>query len=147
MATSNETSAEPIEGSCFCGAIQFQVEPPVMICVHCHCGMCRRAHGAAYVTWFVAPRDRFSLTAGEKDLVRFKSSEHGTRSFCRVCGSSLFCELSHHPEQIDIVLANMKSSVGVEPQAHIYYDCRADWTVIGDSLPQLGGASGMEPLK
>ena len=109
--------------------------------------MCRRSHGAGYVTWFVVPHAQFSFKRGDDKLTRFASSDHGTRSFCGICGSSLFCESTHHPDQIDIVLANLKAPIGVEPQAHIYFDCRADWIAIGDSLPRLGGATGIEPLE
>lgn len=143
--TTVEQSRE-VEGSCFCGAVSFKVELPVESCGHCHCSMCRRTHGAGYVTWFIVPRKQLSFTSGDENLVRFRSSEHGTRSFCGTCGSSLFCESTHRPDTIDVVLANMNAPIGVEPQAHIYFDCRADWISIGDSLPRLGGATGMEPL-
>jgi hypothetical protein len=109
--------------------------------------MCRRCHGAAYVTWFAVPRGRFSLDSGEADLARFRSSEHGTRSFCRRCGSSLFCESNHHPEVIDVVLANMRAPIDRRPECHVYFDDRADWTVVNDGLPRLGGATGREPIE
>src|SRR5690606_34943450 len=37
--------------SCFCGAIRIDAELPSKWVAHCHCTMCRRAHGAAFVTW------------------------------------------------------------------------------------------------
>lgn len=80
-------------------------------------------------------------------LMRFESSEHGARSFCGRCGSSLFCESTQHPDQIDIVLANMKQPIDRPPQVHVYFDDRAEWTQVNDGLPQLGGVSGMEPVK
>lgn len=135
-----------VEGGCFCGAVSFEVTLPVTFCVHCHCTMCRRLHGAGYVTWFVVPRMQLSFTRGEDTLVEYESSDHGKRSFCRVCGSSLFCESTRRPESIDVVLANMKGPVGLEPQAHIFFDCRAEWIDVGDSLPRLGGATGEDPI-
>lgn len=39
-------------GRCLCGALQFSVRFPTKWVAHCHCTMCRRAHGAAFVTWF-----------------------------------------------------------------------------------------------
>jgi hypothetical protein len=79
--------------------------------------------------------------------VRHESSDHGTRSFCGRCGSSLFCETSQHPDQIDIVLANMKEPLDRLPQMHFYFDDRADWVVVQDDLPRLGGLTGLEPIK
>jgi hypothetical protein len=140
------TDPSQADGACFCGAVSFRVTLPASFCVHCHCTMCRRLHGAGYVTWFVVPRAQLSLTNGEDALVRYQSSDHGTRSFCRICGSSLFCESTRRPDSIDIVLGNMSSSIGLDPQAHIFFDSSPDWICIGDSLPRLGGATGEEPI-
>lgn len=136
-----------VAGACLCGSVRFAIVLPSLFCGHCHCSMCRRAHGAGFVTWFAVPREQFELVAGEDDLARYASSDHGARSFCARCGSSLFCESSEHPEQIDIVLASMQGPIDRAPQAHIYFDDRVDWVASDDGLPRLGGASGLEPIE
>ena len=136
-----------VSGSCLCGSVRFTVSPPTLFCGHCHCSMCRRNHGAGFVTWFAIPRGQFELETGEADLVRYSSSDHGSRSFCARCGSSLFCESSRHPDQIDVVLANMEGPIDRLPQVHIYFDDRAAWIVVEDGLPRLGGSSGLEPIE
>lgn len=137
--------AETVSGSCFCGAVRFRIALPTLFCGHCHCSMCRRLHGAGFVTWIAVPPERFTLEAGEGDLVRFASSDHGRRSFCARCGSSLLCESSRHPDRIDVVLANLHGPIDREPQLHVYFDDRADWVTVSDDLPRLGGDTGMEP--
>lgn len=132
-------SGERVSGSCLCGTVEFHVELPTLFCGHCHCSMCRRNHGAAYVTWLGVPYHQFGVDAGSEVLVRHASSEHGSRTFCGRCGSSLFCENSEHPDHIDIVLANMDGPIDKAPQFHIHYDSRADWTAIGDELPRIPG--------
>ena len=133
-------------GSCFCGRVRFEASMPSLFCAHCHCSICRRIHGAGFVTWFAVPRAQLRITAGESDLVRFQSSDHGTRSFCGSCGSTLFFESTLHAERIDIVLANMDGPIDREPQLHAYFDCRAEWVTVEDSLPRLGGETGVDPL-
>ena len=139
MATS------PVPGACLCGAVRFEIEPPTVFCAHCHCSMCRRAHGAGYVTWIGIPYERFRLVAVAERLVRYRSSEHGTRSFCGSCGSSLFCESTLHPDYLDVVLANLDGA-SEAPQAHFYFDDRAPWVRVADDLPRFGGKTGTEPL-
>jgi hypothetical protein len=139
-------AADSVTGSCFCGAVRFRIGLPTLGCAHCHCTMCRRSHGAGYVTWIVVPYTRFELEAGDAELTRFRSSDHGTRSFCSRCGSSLFCESTHHPENIDIVLASLHGPIDRAPQIHVYFDDRADWVAIGDELPRRGGKTGLEPV-
>jgi hypothetical protein len=139
-------SGEEVAGSCLCGQVRFRVRLPTLFCAHCHCSMCRRSHGAGYVTWLGTSREHLSLDAGEEMLKRFRSSDHGTRSFCGRCGSSLFFETTQHAERIDVVLANLHGPIDRAPQAHAYFDCRADWVAVDDDLPRLGGETGIEPL-
>ena len=132
-------------GACLCGAVRFELASALDRVVHCHCTMCQRAHGAAFVTWAAVPADRLRLTAGEANLARYRSSEIGTRSFCRTCGSSLFCTLDTHPGMVDVALACLAPGHGAAPRLHIFWDDRAGWLELADGLPRLGGKSGLEP--
>jgi catechol 2,3-dioxygenase-like lactoylglutathione lyase family enzyme len=136
-----------VAGGCLCGAVRFRIELPTSFCAHCHCSICRRNHGAAFVTWFGIDRDRLEITAGADALRRHRSSPHGERSFCGRCGSSLFCSSEHHPDQIDGVLANLDGPIDRAPAAHLYFDSRAAWTDVRDDLPRLGGDSGVAALE
>jgi hypothetical protein len=138
-------SEKTVSGACLCGAVRFEVEGPLDRVAHCHCSICQRAHGAAYVTWAAVPRERVRITRGADALAHFASSEIGTRSFCRTCGSSMFCELTTHPADIDVALACLRGDHGAKPRAHLFFDDRAPWTEVADGLPQLGGKSGVEP--
>jgi hypothetical protein len=134
-----------VSGSCLCGAVRFKVRPPTAFCGHCHCSMCRRNHGAGFVTWISLPKEQFELETGSADLVVYPSSEHGKRSFCGRCGSSLACESTERPNDIDLPLASLDGPIDRAPEFHIHVDDRADWVVIDDDLPQLGGPTGLEP--
>ena len=41
----------------------------------------------------------------------------------------------------------MEGAIDRSPQLHIYFDDRAEWVVVEDGLPRLGGETGMEPVK
>lgn len=133
-----------VTGSCFCGEVQFTIELPTLFCGHCHCSMCRRPHGAAFVTWTAVPTNQLTITAGENRITRYQSSLKGTRSFCSNCGSQLFCQVEEN--EVDIAMAALHGPIDRLPEEHYYYDSRADWVDINDNLPKLGGADGMQPL-
>src|SRR5262249_10647050 len=124
-------------GACLCGAVKFEVTLPTKLCVHCHCSMCQRNHGAAFVTWFGVAKANFRITSGEVDLTRHQSSATGNRSFCSRCGTSLFCELARDPETIDVTLASMLGPIDLAPQAHVYFDTHVDWVRAFDDLPKV----------
>ena len=145
MSSSEERSGV-VRGSCFCEAVAFEVTLPTAACVHCHCTMCQRSNGAGYVTWVAVPKDHFRLTSGDEGLTTYHSSDHGQRSFCSRCGSSLFCELTAYPDHIDITLANFHDKIDRAPRTHIYFSDRAEWVSVDEELRRLGGKSGTEPL-
>ena len=133
-----------VSGSCFCGKVQFTIGLPTLSCGHCHCSMCRRPHGAPFVTWAAVPLNQFTITVGEEHITRYQSSANGTRSFCSTCGSQLFCQVED--DVVDIAMAALHGPIDRLPEVHYYYDSRADWVEINDNLPKLGGADGMQPL-
>ena len=137
----------PIRGGCLCGEVAFEVTPPAKFCIHCHCTMCRRANGAAFVTWVVMPEARVRMVAGEAALVRYQSSPGGSRSFCGKCGTQLFCQNDHHPGLIDVTRASLPDDAGFDPRSHIYYSDKAGWVEVNDGLRKLGGETGTEPLE
>jgi hypothetical protein len=76
-----------LEGGCFCGFVRYRVSAEPTCETNCHCSICRRTTGAAFVTWFTVPPAAFAFTTGSP--ARFRSSDHATRSFCPRCGTQL----------------------------------------------------------
>lgn len=116
-----------VGGGCLCGAVRLRVAPPPKWVAHCHCSMCRRAHGAGFVTWVGFPSGAVTIEQGRDLLSRYRSSSLATRSFCSRCGSTLLFESGHWPDETHVVLANLDSAAGLEPQAHAYWSSRAAW--------------------
>ena len=114
-------------GGCLCGAVRYRVGLPALWVAHCHCSMCRRAQGAAFVTWVGTAADRFVLMSGAEVLQRFQSSPPAIRSFCGRCGSPLFFESTRWPGEMHVTLASLDDAAGLEPQAHAYWSSRAPW--------------------
>ena len=138
-------SESVVTGRCLCGAVRFEVELPSRWCAHCHCSMCRRAHGAGFVTWVGFDRARVRVTAGEA-LGRYRSSPPATRSFCTRCGSPLMFESERWADEIHVALAALDGPIDRAPGGHVFYSDRVDWIHVDDALPRRGGASGTEPL-
>jgi hypothetical protein len=76
-----------MSGGCYCGYVRYATDGTPSDETSCHCSVCRRVSGAPFVAWFTVPVAALRFTAGEPVL--FRSSEHGTRSFCPRCGTPL----------------------------------------------------------
>lgn len=126
-------------GSCFCGAVTFTATLPSKWCSHCHCSMCRKAHGAGYVTWVGFDSDKVKLTGGEDTLTWFDSSKGAQRGFCGTCGSSLFFRSERWAGELHISLACMDDPIDRQPQANVFFDKHVDWMPIDKTLKQVDG--------
>jgi len=139
--TRHPESAPPsvVPGSCVCGAVRFEIQLPTLICVHCHCTLCRTNHSAAFVTWVGVSKTQLRLLTAETALTHYRSSDQGRRSFCSQCGTSLFCEVDTHPDIVDITLASLQSAIDRGPEAHIYFETHVEWVEVLDQLPRFAG--------
>ena len=124
------------KGRCFCGEIEFSITLPCNWVVHCHCKICQKTHGAAFVTWVSAKEESFDFVDHNNNLVWFNSSKEGKRSFCKKCGSNLFFKSPKFPNEVHIPLASFDSNIDQQPQAHYFVNTQVDWCQINDGLPK-----------
>ena len=118
-----------VTGACLCGGVRFRAALPAKWVAHCHCSMCRRAHGAGFVTWAGFPSAAVAIDSGNELLHRYRSSAQATRSFCRHCGSMLFFESGNWPGEIHVTLGSLDSAEGLEPQVHAYWSNHVPWAI------------------
>ena len=57
-------------GGCLCGAVRYRVTAEPLHATHCHCSMCRRASGAAFLTFATFPASALTWTEGEPAVYR-----------------------------------------------------------------------------
>ncbi len=140
-------SEETFSGRCLCGAIRYEVTPPTVICANCHCDMCRRTHGAAFVTWVEVKTERFRYTKGKDLVIWYRSSDNAERGFCPRCGSSIFFRYVWRPDELHVTRASFTGDIDRDPQVHVYYQGRVTWSAHDETLDKLGGDTGLEPVK
>lgn len=126
-----------MRGSCLCGAVTYETAAPVERLGHCHCGMCRKAHGAAFATYGRVPTGAFRFTAGESRVKRYQSSTPVTRSFCADCGSNLTFAYSALPDVLWVAAGSFDEDPGVRPLWHGFVASKAPWHEISDDLKQF----------
>ena len=124
-----------LDGGCFCGFVRYQVRGTPVDETNCHCSICRRTTGAPFVTWFTIPTAEFSFTAG--DPVRFRSSEHGTRTFCPRCGTQLTFQSSRAAAEVDVTTCSLDRPERVPPRDHTRTSARLPWIELPDGLPRF----------
>jgi len=133
-----DSKGKKVEGGCFCGAVRFELELPSKWCAHCHCTMCRRIHGAGYVTWVGMQSEQFTLLQDD-ELQWYESSPGARRGFCKTCGSSMLFESVRWSSETHVALACLNQAIDRKPQAHAFYDSHVEWMPVDDSLTKVMG--------
>lgn len=126
-----------LTGHCFCGAVRYEAGGMPSQETNCHCSMCRRISGAPFVAWFTVPAIDFRIVAGKP--ARFRSSDHGTRTFCAGCGTPLTFQSARRPAEIDITTCSLDDPERLPPRDHIHNGSRLRWVQLADKLPLYDG--------
>lgn len=125
-------------GSCLCGSIRYETTAALQAASHCHCTMCRKAHGAAFATYGSVRREHHRFVQGADQVRAYRSSAQVTRFFCPACGSPLLWHSdADHPDWVAVPLGSLDTPFQPQPTQHLHADTRAPWGVMGDVPSQV----------
>ena len=125
-----------IEGGCLCGKVRYRIDGQITDVSHCHCAMCRKAHGAAFGTYGAVQQDQFHWTDGQDLIKIFSSSADMDRTFCSNCGSTFQTIYKPEPDLMYLALGTVDGDPGCRPEYHIYIGSKAPWSDVTDDLAQ-----------
>jgi hypothetical protein len=132
----------PVEGGCLCGAVRYRADGEANGITHCHCRTCRRASGAAFVTWVGFDSEKFTFIEGTP--ASYASSANVVRTFCGECGTALTYQRQDLPSSIDITVGSMDDPEAVRPQNHTWTESQLSWISLGDGLPKYARERKLE---
>lgn len=121
------------QGSCFCGAVKFQVSGTPEAMGYCHCDSCRRWSAGPVNAFSLWPYDSFEVLAGADQVDEFHLTEQSYRKWCKKCGGHVFTD---HPalSLMDVYVANLPG-LTFEPAVHVHY--QESVLPIRDGLPKM----------
>lgn len=129
-----------LTGSCLCGAVRFELSPPIRDVIVCHCRQCAQWTGYAAAATAVATGN-FKLVSGAKALKWYASSAHAERGFCGVCGSSLFWKPADG-SRVCVLAGTLQPPTGIGVSAHIFVGSKSDYYDIADDALQYELGAG-----
>ena len=130
-------------GGCLCGAVRYRATADPVRAVHCHCDMCRRASGAAFLTFVLFPKDGFAWTQGEAKL--YRSSAGAERGFCAQCGATLVMHEADLEDRVQVTLGSLDRPQDVRPDDHVWTEAQVPWLCLEDGLPRFPRFSPAAP--
>jgi hypothetical protein len=126
-----------MRGSCFCGAVQFEVSGPFASLSFCHCATCKKISGGVGTANGRARTEDIEVLDGRELIETFQPHEGSAKSFCRACGSNLFGGGWPDSDQASVRLSAIDEGLEQRPESHIFVRSVAAWeTLPDDGLPR-----------
>lgn len=124
-----------LTGGCFCGAVRYGIQAPLLNARSCHCSRCRKAFSGAGSAYAEVAPESFSWLSGEGFLRRYESVPGWGLCFCDICGTTL---CGFHDDKVHgVTLGSVDGDPGVQIAMHIFVDSKAPWDHIGGDAPQF----------
>lgn len=123
-------------GGCLCGAVRFELDPPLRDILVCHCSLCRRSGTLAGAYTEVAT-ESFHLSR-EDGLAWYADANRRERGFCRVCGSTLLWRSGGETISVSAGALDAPNEIGIE--AHIFVADTAFWETVPADAPHYPGS-------
>jgi hypothetical protein len=127
------------QGGCLCGAVRYEFSGEPVHFYHCHCQRCRKASGSGHATNLFIKPEQIRWIRGEELLARYKvpDAERFTNTFCSRCGSRM-PRVVPHARIVMIPAGSLDTDPGMQPEARIFWDSRAQWSCADEALPVYG---------
>lgn len=126
-----------MSGGCLCGAVRYRLAAEPKVSVNCHCSMCRRHSGAAFLTYVAVAKSAFEIERGE--LVGYRSSNGAVRSHCGACGSPLTFVFDADPKTVWVTLGTLDNPDAAVPVENWYVQDKVQWTRLDDTVKAWSG--------
>lgn len=127
------TAAKSHHGSCFCGAVQFEVSGAPVAMGYCHCESCRHWSAGPVNAFTLWKPDALRVTRGADQIGSYNKTPNSTRKWCKTCGGHVFTE--HPGLGLVDVFAAVIPDFPFQPGVHVnYQETRLH---IHDGLPKL----------
>jgi hypothetical protein len=121
-------------GSCLCGGIRYELDYEPEAIARCHCRLCRKASGSAYVAVAVVPAAALRIIAGTELLKPFASSPGKRRVFCANCGSPIYSEADARPGLRRLRIGLLDTPLANRKGWHAMTAYKAEWETLCDGL-------------
>ena len=129
-------SESPIHGSCLCGKVTFEVGPPFLRMVHCHCSRCRKSTGAGHGTNLITDPAGFKWLTGEALISHYDvpdAKSYG-KWFCSHCGCPV-PRATRDGSRMVVPAGSLDDVPPLKPSDNIFWGSRAPWGCADNGLP------------
>lgn len=132
-----------LEGSCHCQAVKFSLESPHPYPFNlCYCSICRKTAGGGGYAINLSGENKSLVVEGREHIKVYKAKirdtetgetkeSSGERSFCGICGSTLWVWDPGWPELVHPFASAIDTDLPIPPErTHLMLDFKSSWVKV-----------------
>lgn len=129
-----------LRGSCFCGAVAYEVESDSSTIYFCHCAQCRKITGTAHATNMMVKPDAVSWLEGQEMVSNFDCPGERlfSNAFCKSCGSGLPF-MSKSGKSMYVPVGTLDTPLDKPINYNIFWEDKAAWYEQGQGAKKCPG--------
>jgi len=125
----------PIEGSCQCGGVTYQLLSEPQTILACHCKECQKLSTSAFSITAIVDADSVEFRGEMREWSRMSDSGNvNAAKFCPTCGNRIYHYNPDDPGKIKLKPANLSDTSIIRPSAHIWVSEKQDWYQIPEGV-------------
>jgi len=129
-----------LTGGCQCGAVRYRLEGEPIGSNICHCRMCQKAGGGAFMAFAAAATTDVVWMRGAPKT--FASSDFAERGFCAECGTPLTYRAPGY-DRIAVTIGSLDHPGEAAPTVQFCLQSKLPWLDSIRHLPARDFAAGM----
>jgi hypothetical protein len=122
----------PLEGGCSCAKIRYRVEVAPILVHCCHCRLCQRQTGTAFVLNALVETAHVAILGADPrryDMPTESGRPHGIYR-CADCGIAVWSEYSGNVNLRFVRVGTLDDPTALPPDVHIFVRSKLPWVVL-----------------
>ena len=127
------------EGGCSCASVRYQLMSPPMFVNCCHCTLCQKKTGGAFVINALIETSRIRLLKGEPVAVSMptESGRHHSIYRCPSCQIAVWSDYGGRVSLRFVRVSTLDEPHRVVPDAHIFVRSKVPWVTLAANARQF----------
>ncbi|MFO0595328.1 MAG: GFA family protein [Myxococcaceae bacterium] len=121
--------SETFEGGCSCGAVRYRLESAPMFVHCCHCTLCQRQTGSAFVVNGLIETARLTVLRGSPVATSMPTESGRPHDIyrCGACQVAVWSDYGRRPALRFVRLCTLDAPGRFAPDAHIFVRSKLPW--------------------
>lgn len=125
----------PIQGSCQCGAITYQLLEAPLLVAACHCKECQKLSTSAFSITAIVKAESVKFQGEMQDWQRVADSGNiSAAKFCPTCGNRIYHVDPNKPATLKLKPSNLTDTRLIQPTVHIWTSQKQQWFDIPEGV-------------